>query len=419
MAGIQWSEAEKQLLREVYPEHRIQDILHLFPGRTEPSLTLKAREMGLYRMVPIAKVEQMAKAEKVDPMAAIKDAAEPDKDAVIARLADENARLRAQLTWAQHADAPTRTGGLMTIFDSDWHVGDANHKLESFWSAHYKIGLLIKQYEPDLIQYIQGGDIVAGRGIYKEQDLDMAVSSPEEQCKCGAVAFYRVMRHVREHTDAPVRVLSVRGNHCYTGGVSLAEYIALLIEKMCRLLPDVSTQFAGDRALVNLAYDGVYNALALHGYGHSKVSPSSPTFISDQMQAILRIARSVESSREIPRRVMSGHTHWHHIGMEAIEGLTFDTAGGWQRNTRVKLGMNQRPTGFMVYVSPPGLEDDILAPISVKPDPRVNDQETEDAALAAKNRAYCGELAKEYVALDQQHGWSTPAGAHGLVNFGR
>lgn len=409
---VYWSDAEefelKQLAQAGYDIEAIASQME----RSAVSVRCKLYGLGL-----TAKDMRDAKRAKSDPISAAANAT--DKDSLIAQLMAENARLKAQITWAQQADAPERTGGTLTVFSSDWHKGDANHLIASFWNAHYKVLEIIRQYEPDHVNVIHGGDLVAGRGIYKEQDLDMAVSDPVQQCQLGAVSFYRFLKAIREVTESPVRVLTLRGNHSYTKGSSMAEYIQLVLDKLASTLPDVKTKFAGDRAIFNLAHEGIYNVLVMHGYGHSKVSASSPTFIQDCKDTLLNIARSSADPKEIPHRVLSGHTHWHMIGSEPVKNTFFDTAGGWQRNTRVKLGMNQRPTGLMCYISTPGLTDGILQPISIKPDVEVHNAEIEDASLLGKNQAYCGDLIIEYKRLCEEQGWTEPEGSHGMVHVGR
>lgn len=333
----------------------------------------------------------------------------------IARLEGENARLHAQLTWAQHGSSETRTGGVLTIRRSDDHIADKNHLLQSCMQCEEKTLVLIEQYQPDRIQLLWGDDLIAGRGIYKEQDLDSATSSPEEQCEVGAVRLRRYLSQIRSRTEAPILSVVLPGNHNFAGTTPLTPLLFLLAEKLSRDIPGVEWRQGADRNLINLAAEGTYNALVTHGFGHSNQSPNSSAFIDSMKDAVIRLGRTLQPEEQI-RRIVSGHTHWLSTGLERIIDLPFDTTGGFQRNTRVKLGMNQRPSGFLAYVSLPGMSD-ILKPIEVRPNQETYDRELDSVHLAAENSAHVAECLRE--ARKLKEAWTSPAGIGGVVMEGR
>lgn len=338
-----------------------------------------------------------------------------DRDEYIKQLEARLARLETQLTWAQHSKADVRTGGVLTHRESDVHYGDANHLLSSCESTWQKSLEVIRQYEPSLINLTWGDDFVAGRGIYKNQDLDATVSDAESQCVLGAYKFRERIHQLREVSQSDVRVYWLRGNHDYSNGHPLASFLFGLIQQVTRDVDGIKFKLCWDALTLNLAMEGTYNALFMHGYGHSGISPNSPRFISDIKDRLLIMGRNGVQIN----RVASGHTHWLSVGVERTLGLQFDTTGGWQRNARVQLGHNQRPSGSIVYVSLPGMVGEIANPILISPDSDVYQREIEDAHLPARNLAEAGRCLTAYQTLGESEGWLAPKGADGMLNAGR
>ncbi len=342
-----------------------------------------------------------------------------DKDR-IRQLELDNARLRQQITWAQHGKSDNRTGGVLTIRESDIHHGDEGHLFSCHASCWAKIIEVIKQYEPKRIQYVGLDDYIAGRGIFKEQDLSMAVSDPELQLFVAAVKFHRCMLLIRSVTNAPIDVLAIRGNHDFVGKVSVAAGLLETIKGFCTDIPDIKFVMNWDVAIINLAAEGTYNALFTHGYGHSQISPNSPKFISAVKDMLLQMSSNKEfTPDQAIRRVISGHTHWLSISMERSLGLYFDTTGGFQRQQRVQLGFNQRPVGMILYVSPDGMADEILNPIEIKPDADTFDREIADPELNEHNRNDCSEALIEYRSTKRERGELSDGSKFGMITQGR
>jgi len=349
---------------------------------------------------------------------ALNPPAETDDRATIRELEAKVARLEQQLTWAQHAKSAGRTGGLLTIRRSDDHHGDKNHLLSCVESMTQKLLVLIEQYEPERIQLVGWDDWIAGSGIYKNQDLDMATNDVPEQIAVGAIKTRHYLQAIRSVSSAPIRCIFMRGNHEYAHGVSMAESLYWRCFGLIQDIPDVDLVYTFDNCTVNLAASGYYNVLIRHGFGYSKHSPNSPAFIEAIKDELLVKHRGMPPEQQY-RRVLSGHTHWLSVGMERICGFYFDTTGGAQRNTRIRLGDNQRPMGWIVYVSPAGLEGDILRPLEVTPETETYLREIANPHLAAENLKDVGDCLREYKELMEEMGNFAELASFGKVNEGR
>jgi hypothetical protein len=389
-----WSEKELKIVRANLGKATDEEIAALLPSRSAKAVK--------HCRLTLAK-ERNADELKQAREAALNPPVEIDKDAHIRKVEEENARLRQQITWAQHADAKNRTGGVLTLRASDHHYGDANHLLSCGLSLEAKSIEVCKQYQPDRINIVAGDDWIAGNGIFKEQEQESVTSSAIEQCQIGAMHARRWLLKIRsEGIRAPISWHIMRGNHDYAKGQSMTEYLLLLMEKVCSDIPKLKFVMHWDRNILNLAHKGSYYALIRHGMGHSNTSPNSPAFVNSVMQEIL-----IEQRRNPDKpiyRVVSGHTHWASIGLERIVGLEFDTTGGLQRNKRTKLGSNQRPSGWIVYVSTRGMKDNILLPILLKPEEDVYMREIASAVLEQENRADAAERLKEFRDLMENKG---------------
>lgn len=371
-------------------------------GRTYESVRNKIRR--LTREASTAQItppENTAKQQRQESLQRIRDAADnPPIDTNLAervrQLEAENARLREQKKWETHSESSELVGGLMTLRRSDDHHCDENHLLSCAAALEAKFIVLLERYQPDRIQLVCGDDWIAGRGIFKEQDLQLAVSDPELQVNAGAVKFRRFVQAIRKVTAAPIDARFLRGNHEYAGNKTpLGPALFLTSRTLCEDIPNLGMTLYHTRALLNLASDGVYHVLAYHGFGHSNSSPNSPKFIDSAKDHIIQVQRALPPGEHI-RRVLSGHTHWASTGLERIVDLPFDTTGGLQRNNRVQLGMNSRPVGWIAYISPRGAVGEIQQPITLTPDSETYHRELSDPHLGAANRADCAACLAEY-----------------------
>ena len=404
----EWTEEELALI-ERNLSTPVVDLMPLLPGRTPRAI--QARMTIMRRDMRRASANEVREAALNPPI-------QVDKDTHIRNLEEEVARLRQQLTWAQHAESENRTGGVLTLRASDHHYGDANHLISCGLCLEAKAIEVFKIHQPDRINIVAGDDWIAGKGIYKEQDLDCVTSNTNEQCQVGAMHARRWLLRVREAgITAPILWHIMRGNHDYANGHSLTEYLHLMMERVCDDIEGVEFQMHWDRTILNLADQGTYNVLIRHGTGHSNLSPNSAGFISAVKDEILSLQQKMSPEKRI-RRVLSGHTHWASLGLERVIDLEFDTTGGLQRNTRVKLGQNQRPVGWIVYVSPKGMDSNILQPIMLNPDREVYQREIDNPHLANENRNDAADRLKEYRDLMESKG-AYAKNEYGGVNEGR
>jgi hypothetical protein len=335
----------------------------------------------------------------------------------IHELESENSRLREQLTWAQNADSKERTGGLLTLRRSDDHHVDKNHLLSCAESLTQKFLVLVKQYEPDQIQILAGDDWIAGKGVYKQQDLDVAVSDLDGQLCVGAIKVRRFLEAIRSVSNAPIVFRTMRGNHSFVQGESVTEALFDRMMVTCIDIPEVQFTYHWDNMTINLAAAGTYNVLVRHGFGYSKNAPNSPAFVQAVKDELLVKQKNMQPQEQY-RRVLSGHTHWQTTGMEQITGLFFDTTGGLQRNTRIRIGDNQRPAGWIVYVSPRDMDSDILQPIGITPDHETYQREIADPHLAQANCDDASECLREYRKLREDRGEFAEASSFGKLNEG-
>lgn len=328
------------------------------------------------------------------------------------------AELQTQLVWAQRADSTVRTGGKFTLRASDHHYGDANHLLSCGTQLEAKTCELLRQYQPSQIQIIAGDDWIAGRGIYKEQDLDMVTSDIQAQIEYGAMKAYLFLKKIREVSSAPIYWRMLRGNHDAVYGTSMTESLFLTMKNAAADIPNIKFEMNWDVITANLAGLGVYNVLVRHGFGYSKISPNSQAFIDAVRDEILVKQRKMQPEEHY-RRVLSGHTHFLSVGIERQTGLFWDTTGGLQRNTRIRLGANQRPVGWIVYIGPPDLENNILSPIALTPSDDTYEREIADPHLHLQNHQDVANCIRQYVEMLRARGDFGPPDDYGVTVKGR
>jgi len=325
----------------------------------------------------------------------------PMPDARMELMEREIALLREQLTWAQHSESRQRTGGKATLVRSDDHYTDRAHTIRAHDQLTEKALIVLEQYQPDIIEVLYNGDAVAGRGIYKNQEMDSCLMTGEEQGKVASWKVYQFWQVLKARFPrATIKFRFTNGNHDRAMGEPLMPQLVVMLRAL-----GIPAVYQGDTAILNVASVGTYHVLCEHGYGHSAISPSSPKWLSTMQEKIINLYRRGYVAEKRIRRVNHGHTHFFSLGLERIRDLYYDTTGGCQRNDRTSLGKNSRPQGWIVYISPAGL-DGILNPIGIQPDVTVQDEETDDPYLFKRNTLDCMESLERYGALLEQLGIS-------------
>lgn len=389
-----WTDEETEFIRSNL-DMPVLEMAQSLPGRSASSIDHKVRKL---------RQEQRSQVKRDVAEAAMNPPIEVDMASKVRELESTLALMSQQITWAQHAESPNRTGGVLTLRASDHHYGDLNHLMSCGMCLEEKAIEVFKQYQPDRINIVAGDDWIAGKGIFRTQDREVVTTDTNEQCAIGGMHARRWLLKVREQGIAtPITWHVMRGNHDYNDGISMTEYLFLLLKNVTSDIPNVRFVMHWDRNILNLADEGTYNVLIRHGTGHSNLSPNSASFISAVKDEIIDLIEELHGNQRI-RRVISGHSHWADIGTARGIDLMFDTTGGLQRNTRVKLGCNQRPIGWIAYVSPKGMKDNILAPILISPDLKVYRRESNSPHLANDNRENAAKRLREYRELMEQWG---------------
>lgn len=306
---------------------------------------------------------------------------EADKDELIARLQEELAELKAREEWIAHSDAGQLAGGTMTLNLSDLHYTCRGHLIQTAKSLEEKVLHLIERFQPRRFQGLVNGDVVQGRGIYRNQMLDNVLPKAQQQIGAAVFRFWEFDQRIASaFPDLPREWSMVAGNHDMAEG----EPTMMPFVWGCRQF-EVPAKFVGLRVLLDLGDVPHYIILAQHGYGNSTFNSSPNKLIHETLKTVVSFQQRGWVNEKRIRRVAHGHTHWFRPGMEYAEDLPFDVTGGLHRNDRVALGMNSRPTGWIVYISPPGTAE-IINPIEVRPSPAILRGEMDDPELENKNR---------------------------------
>lgn len=306
---------------------------------------------------------------------------EADKDELIARLQEELAELKAREEWITHSDAGQLAGGTMTLNLSDLHYTCRGHLIQTAKSLEEKVLHLIDRFQPRRFQGLVNGDVVQGRGVYRNQLLDNILPKAQQQIGAAVFRFWEFDQKIASAFPSLPRTWSmVSGNHDASEGEPTMMPFVWGLRQF-----EVPAKFVGLRFLMDLGDVPYYVVMALHGYGASTYNSSPNKLIHETLKTVVSFQQRGWVNEKRIRRVCHGHCHWRNVGVEHAEDLPFDVTGGLHRNDRVALGMNNRPAGWIVYVSPPGTSE-IITPIEVIPSPAILRGEIDDPELENKNR---------------------------------
>jgi hypothetical protein len=310
----------------------------------------------------------------------------------IRQLEEENAELRRQATWLTHSSVQEHTGGTLSLNSSDHHFHDKGHLIGVIRNLEDKALEVVERFRPRRFQGFLNGDLIPGRGVYRNQMLESILPGTEQQVSAGVFRFWEFDTRLRSRfPDLPVDWVVIQGNHDYSEGESTCMKFTLGLRAF-----GVNARFVGTEWIANLADAGHYNVLVEHGYGNSAFTPTSNKMVGETYRKVLDYAnRGFCGDRRI-RRVLHGHTHWLSIGLEHPGGLYIDTTGGGHRNDRANIGRNTRPSGWICYLSPPG-SDDILTPLGLKPDEPILRADLDDPDLEERNRAEAARCVKGFM----------------------
>lgn len=324
-----------------------------------------------------------------------------DQDARIRQLEAELAELRQATEWLAHsADVGELKGGTLTLNCSDMHYHDRGHLVATHRSLEAKVLALIDRFQPRAFQALLNGDIVPGRGIYRNQMLESVLPDCEQQVAAGAWRWREFRDQIVAHLPAGAAesYTVIKGNHDSSEGEDTVMRFVLALRAMA-----VPARYVGTEWVLNLADVGTYNVLCEHGYGASSFSPTSNKQVLESFAKIIDYQNRGYAGPKAIRRLLHGHSHWLCCGIERAGGVRYDATGGGHRNDRSNIGRNTRPVGWIVYLSPPG-SSDILTPIEVVPEKDELRRDLDDPNLSEVNRA---EAARCLMAWAR---WATEAG---------
>lgn len=307
-----------------------------------------------------------------------------DQATRIQQLEAELAELRRQTEWLAHsADVGEFRGGTLTLNCSDMHYHDRGHLVATHRSLEAKVLALIDRFQPRRFQALLNGDIVPGRGIYRNQMLESVLPDCEQQVAAGAWRWREFRDQIVAHLPAGAEesYVVIKGNHDSSEGEDTVLRFVLALRAMA-----VPARYVGTEWVLNLADAGTYNVLCEHGYGASTFSPTSNKHIVESFAKIIDYQQRGYAGEKCIRRLCHGHGHWLACGIERAGGVRYDSTGGGHRNDRANIGRNTRPVGWIVYLSPPG-SSEILTPIEVVPDKDALRKDVDDPNLSEVNRA--------------------------------
>ncbi len=266
-----------------------------------------------------------------------------------------------------------------TIAVADTHLNDVDCLYDSFRSALDHACEYLRRLGPwPRLNLLIAGDWVSGRGIFRGQEFRNLLADVNWQAAVGAEALYEVVRCLQD-ISGTVRVWYVKGNHDVdkSSAMEFGMWVVDLVQRF-----GVTAKYYPLDAVFNLATrDAPVNALVLHGFGYSMYRPQSPSFINAVTRRVMDLNAMQPPERQV-MRVIHGHAHWLDPDFRLSQwGIAIDALGGWQRNTRLRLGRTSRPTGLLVYY----YADGVLNLIPIEPDREILAKEVQSPRLVARN----------------------------------
>ena len=291
-------------------------------------------------------------------------------------LEEENTRLKSQMEWTTHSAEHDLSGGTATLNISDLHFHDKGHMLSCFNALTIKTLEPIRHFAPRKFVGIVNGDIIPGRGIYRNQAMETILPKTDQQIGAGAFKFFEFDKSFEKLLgNTPREWIFLKGNHDY----SMGEPLTLKFVTALRML-DVNARYVGDVWIQNIADSGIHNVLFEHGYGASSYGPTSNKMVLETFVKIV----DFQKRGIMIERVSHGHGHWQVVGIRRGT-IYWDTTGGLQRNDRSSIGSNTRPTGWILYISTKG-SSEILNPIEIIPPEESLRADLDDPFLEERNR---------------------------------
>lgn len=228
--------------------------------------------------------------------------------------------------------------GKAVLVVSDMHFGDGAQYYASLSECMARAIREIRSRDPVEVEVVINGDAVAGRGIFRSQEVQNIVQLGSEQAWWCAWTIRGWQQELRAS-----RWVVVLGNHDHTHKENLAQQLVILL----RLL-GVPAVFGGRSYVGNFALDDREGCWfqAEHGFGVSSYYANSYA----EIRAVWRkfIEHAVVDNLVISR-FLRAHVHWLNIGQAVGMEVAIDTTGGWHRQERLSLPSDVRNTGMLLY----------------------------------------------------------------------
>lgn len=284
---------------------------------------------------------------------------------------------------------------LITYCISDVHCCGPDFMIDTFVSNCENIIADVLKNNPENVRIVFNGDIVVGSGVYRAQADALIVNDTVDQVLItGLFILKTLIEPIADIVGVEnIELLFTLGQHDYHRGATLATVLSMLFRTF-----GFNSKYSGMETIINLSNDSEYYMYITHGYGYAKNAPRTNAFIANTLEKLYAL-RNVKDVRI--DRICHGHSHWLSTNFEHPVGLFWDCTGGFQRNTRYKLGLNSRPIGIIAYDS---LCPD--KPYTIRPDYEIVVSETFSEDLTGKNMTFVGDWYQKVQDNDKTIGWT-------------
>lgn len=277
-----------------------------------------------------------------------------------------------------------------TLVVSDQHFGDAGQFYRPLMECMERGITEVNAFEPDETQVVANGDMVAGRGIFRLQEMQNIVQLGPEQVYW---AGWQIKQWNKKFDKEPEWHI-ILGNHDNSRKENLARQLVLFL----RLL-GINARYE-DREYIGYFGDRVAAFHAAHGFGYSSYYANSYAEIRSCWKKFIEIAQV--NGIHITR-FLRAHVHKINLGQEIGLDCQIDTTGGWHKQERLSLEFSVQTTGFLLYLYDP----DAQPPLIIKAIEANRDlllSENKNIALHYRNMEAAGQALADVAAWGRVEG---------------
>lgn len=260
---------------------------------------------------------------------------------------------------------------------SDLHEGDRAHTRRTLDDCMDRAIARIGATNPEMVDWLLNGDSVAGRGVFRGQDVDNLLQLGAEQV---LVVAWRIKSWAGRiatvgltgATARRVRLHVTLGHHDATNKDATNPQLVALLRLM-----GLDAQYHG--RYYRHAVPGYGYLFAQHGFGSSQFYPVSMAQIRGGYRDVIDAALS---QGIIIKRLLFGHTHQTVLGQPLSSELVCDVTGGWTRPAENKLNWKaDRQPGMIPYL----YNENALQAEQIKPDDEIRRADLNDPDLPIAN----------------------------------